>query len=405
MAWNLVFVFLLTFISLTVGQGKDHSPDPDEFRTVPELIIDRGYGSEEHFVSTPDGYILGVHRIKNPLVKETGRPVLLWHGLESSSRDFIINDGRGHINDTSDPGNNLGFVLAKKGYDVWMGNTRGNTYSRNHTSLDPEEDKSFWDFTYDEMIAMDLPPVIDYILKETNRKDLAYIGHSQGTLVMFGLLATQPKYNDIIKPFIALAPVTSVDEASSPITHLAYIKPLLHIVRAIDGEFLPANPLIDFIAKHVCDSQAKDICSNLFFLISGFDQYQWNDTRVYVYTTGQPAGTSSKNVVHFAQNVRSGIFRKFDYGHLGNLKRYRSLHPPRYQLENITCKDIALYSSLNDWLATPKNVDRIRSGLRVKLMDDYMVPFKKWNHVDFILAMEAGKYINKRILDTLATYD
>ena len=99
-----------------------------------------GYPVESHFVTTSDGYILHMHHIgaKNATDFSSGVPILFQHGLIDSSDTWIIND------EDAAPG----LIMANRGYDVWLGNSRGNRYSTNHTSLNPKNDAVFWDFTW-----------------------------------------------------------------------------------------------------------------------------------------------------------------------------------------------------------------------------------------------------------------
>lgn len=39
------------------------------------------------------------------------------------------------------------FIFADAGYDVWLGNMRGNTYGKQHTHLDPNG-HDFWKFRF-----------------------------------------------------------------------------------------------------------------------------------------------------------------------------------------------------------------------------------------------------------------
>ena len=63
-----------------------------------------------------------------------------------------------------------------------MGNTRGNTYSKNHIHLDPcSSCPEFWDFGWHEAGREDLSASIDVVLQATGQDAVYYVGHSQGT--------------------------------------------------------------------------------------------------------------------------------------------------------------------------------------------------------------------------------
>ena len=79
-----------------------------------------------------------------------------------------------------------GFVLSRAGYDVWMGNYRGNTYSTNHVSLDPAE-YEFWKFSWDQMGQYDLPSMLGYVLNHTQASKIQYVGHSMGTTAFMAM--------------------------------------------------------------------------------------------------------------------------------------------------------------------------------------------------------------------------
>lgn len=118
--------------------------------------------------------------------------------------------------------------------------------------------------------------------------------------------------------------------------------------------------------------------------------------------------------------MNSGKFSKFDYGY-GNRRKYGEKTPPEYDLSKIDSKFIALFSGLNDLLATPEDVNVLRNSLKgklytlyvmntykiflVPLLEDYVIPFQDWNHLDFVWSKEAGRFINYKILELLSKTD
>ena len=62
--------------------------------------------------------------------------------------------------------NSLAYVLVEQGYDVWLGNNRGNIYSEGHIKWSKEDDEYF-QYSFTEMGEYDIPAMIDLVLKET----------------------------------------------------------------------------------------------------------------------------------------------------------------------------------------------------------------------------------------------
>ncbi|XP_044880357.1 lysosomal acid lipase/cholesteryl ester hydrolase-like isoform X1 [Mauremys mutica] len=309
---------------------------------ISEIIQYKGYPSEEFDVVTADGYILSVNRIPHGKVKADNagpKPVVfLQHGLLANGSSWIINMAT----------NSLGFILADAGYDVWIGNSRGNTWSRRHVNLSVHQEE-FWAFSYDEMAKYDQPAVIDVIVQKTGQEKLYYVGHSEGTTTGFITFSAMPRLAQRIKMYFALAPVATLKYAQSLLTKLALL---------------------------------PDAVMN---------------SRIYVYITHAPAGTSVQNMIHWKQAIRSGKLKAYDWGIPSNKVHYDQGTPPIYNATDMQVPT-AMWSGGNDWLADPMDVDLLLPHV-TNLVYPKAIP--EWNHLDFIWGLDAPERLYNEILDLM----
>ena len=99
---------------------------------------------------------------------------------------------------------------------MWLGNSRGNSFSKSHKYLDSKTDQEFWNFSFYEMGKYDTKAVFEYILEETQNQKIAYVGHSQGvTQMLSALWEDEDWYADKISIFIALAPATRMSKVDT----------------------------------------------------------------------------------------------------------------------------------------------------------------------------------------------
>lgn len=396
---------LLFLLFLLPGVFADDDINPDIYLDVPGLITKYGFPVETHTVQTEDGYLLTLHRIphgRKGSSEDQNRvmarqPILMQHGLLSSSSSWIMGA----------PEKAPAYIMADAGYDIWLGNARGNFYSRNHTSLNPDgKDGKFWDFSWDEMGYYDVPAMIDYILKQTGHTSLFYIGHSMGTTMFFAGMSARPEYNSKVKAMFALGPVATVSHILSPIRLLAPLSREIETLFILLGhyEFLPHTKLFTKWVEKVCITQkyAKLMCVNSIFLLTGFDEAHFNMTWLPVILANNPAGTSVRTVAHYAQEVESGKFQHFDFGSRENMRRYNQTTPPQYNLSNVVAP-VGLLWGINDFLADPKDVARLAGSLP-RVVHNVCMPRPSFNHIDYIWGEDADKLVVRLLLKYLPFY-
>ncbi|XP_034249632.1 lipase 3-like isoform X2 [Thrips palmi] len=323
-----------------------------------QLIQHWGYPGERHSIPTEDGYLLTLQRI--PWSRDAGqaeqagqaaqagqaRPVvLLQHGLLQTADQWLL---RG-------PGQDLALLMSDQGYDVWLGNFRGNTYCKNHMTMS-KDNAQFWDFSWHENGFYDLAATIDYVLAVTGQPSLSYIGHSMGTTALLVLLATRPEYNRRVRVASLLAPVAYFSRPRGLTAMLFPItRKIEHDVRAVHMELLPLGSVPRSAVGALCRPGAPTatLCMAAYSHTTGPDPRQMNATLLPTVLSHVPAGSSLGQFVHYAQVQKSGLFRQYDHGVRGNTLRYGQPQPPLYNLSSVVAPVLFHYST-GDYLAHPK---------------------------------------------------
>ncbi|KAG5324849.1 LIP1 Lipase, partial [Pseudoatta argentina] len=387
------------------------------------LVERYDYIAEEHYITTEDGYSLVIHRMAGtPLhVDQKQRPIVFLKGGIFGSSDIWVLFG---------PGRDLPFLLADKGYDVWLGNSRGNTYCRSHVKLSPQN-KKFWRYSYHEIGTKDLPVVIDYILNYTNQKTLYYIGYSMGSTELFVLLSTRPEYNSKIKLGICLAPIAIWKET---IPSLEYFRKMIPNFK----EFFYSNEIYEIgslssmnikMGRTLCadNTVTQAACIAIMFLIAGSNPAQLNTFFLYYYIliyiepklflietlflqtiipillSYYPAGSSVQLLDHYIQNMIIKKFQAYDYGYFGNYKRYGQIMPIIYDLNKVTVP-LAIYYSTNDLIATKAP---LRNTFKIIILPNVILleESKLLNHFDYISAIDIKTLLYDRVIEVFQEFN
>uniref|UniRef100_A0A0D9XA32 Lipase n=1 Tax=Leersia perrieri TaxID=77586 RepID=A0A0D9XA32_9ORYZ len=341
-----------------------------------------GYACEEHEVTTPDGYILGMQRIPRGRRVTGGgggrQPVILQHGVLVDGMTWLLGS----------PEESLPYILADQGFDVWIANNRGTRWSRRHVSLDPSS-RSYWNWSWDDLVVNDMPAIVDYVCSHSGQKP-HYVGHSMGTLVALAAFS-EGRLVDKLKSAALLSPVAYLSHITTPIGIViakAFAGELISDFLGI-AEFNPASPQVSNLVRTFCRKPGVN-CYDLLTSFTG-KNYCLNNSAAEIFLKYEPQPTSTKTLVHLAQTVRDGVLTKYDYVRPDmNVAKYGQADPPAYDMSAIPARfPLFLSYGGRDSLSDPADVELLLDDLRRghdgdKLTVQYLPQLA---HADFVIGV------------------
>ncbi|KAG6594169.1 Gastric triacylglycerol lipase [Phytophthora cinnamomi] len=418
--WSLVLLLAVGYIGVAgekeATEVAEVDVDDDVGKDVVEIVEARGYFVETHKVTTADDYILTMYRLPKTYTESQSETkvtakkpvVLLQHGLLDSSFTFVCNFRN----------QSLAFLLADAGYDVWLANNRGTTWSREHLTYTDDDDE-FWEFTWEDMGKYDLPAEINYVLNKTKSAMLSYVGHSEGTTQAFVGFSTDQELAQKVSYFAALAPVAWTGHLTAGVFKTMAKMHLEKWFQAFGiAKFSGKSTFIQEIIGGYACTLAKKLCSTTISIVAG-PSVSTNTSRIPVYISQTPAGTSVKNMAHYAQSIRDNTFASYDYGckcdrgsdideckesKCKNKKVYGSFDPPAFPIGKMVYPRTGFFIGSADTIATATDIDQLRGALPSGTIV-HELAVKEYSHLDLTWAYNANEKMYQDLLKQLKKFE
>jgi lysosomal acid lipase/cholesteryl ester hydrolase len=158
---------------------------------APALLTRSGVECEEHWVVTEDGFVLSLFRVGACKSKPA---VLLLPALFQDCEAFLVGNESFAT-----------WLSVHGGFDVWVGNFRGSRYGARNVAVSRRED-AFWKFSYEEHGRLDVPALVDKVLRVTGASTLSIVGYSQGCAAAIVALSSAPEMAGRVNHLVGLAP-------------------------------------------------------------------------------------------------------------------------------------------------------------------------------------------------------
>ncbi|XP_034231033.1 LOW QUALITY PROTEIN: gastric triacylglycerol lipase-like [Thrips palmi] len=299
-----------------------------------------GFVGEAYNVTTSDGYILGVFRVRSGTCRSYRSVVIIPPGILSNAATFIF------IKE-----NSLVYRLARECNDVWLFTFRGYLFGRGHTLLS-DTSSEFWDFYAYHWGVYDLPAQIEFVYRKTNSTRMRYFGVDQsGSALLFMNHVHGQRYQRFLAGTYLLAPIGYFARVKSVVFDtMAVLRDALTAAGALvlHNELAFMNPAIHSVVYNLCGRISPVTCYYLLQILGGNSKEINIQYFSYAFANVLDSISIKAFTYFLQQNGKLKYMAYYDYGRAENLRRYNRTTPENVNLAATTvpCNFYALGSDI-----------------------------------------------------------
>ena len=263
-------------------------------------------------------------------------------------------------------------------FDVWLGNIRGNKYSREHTQFKDSQDE-FWSFDLDDVIKYDMPAFVDGVLLNYKcGQKLKILGFSQGTTITLGFLSKYPQFHSRIDTAVMLA-ATGRPKTLPNINFISNLEP--ELIKSIFGHKALLEEIITFLNAFLPPSIYSRMLKTSMKTL-----FNWKFTCL-----------SSQNHIYSHLYCSTSVSLVQHWFHIINQNEFvHNKSAVRYKLQNIPSDKIRLFFGQQDTLEDKEYLLGQIDGA-----NKFHVIIPEYEHLDFLWSPQNPERLYPQVLQVL----
>lgn len=400
---------------------SDTSNDDIVLNTTEEIILRSGFRYQSHAVVSDDQYHTNLLRVVNPLANHyrlKQPPVMILHGGITDTSTYVWASAiqhfpevwpakKGHMMRSSN--RSLAFMLANRGFDVWLVPTRGMSEMQQRLAgiyRNTVAALKYYNYSINEIIDYELPRQIDKVLEVTGAKKVSLMGFSISTPSTLALVSSNPKYARKVHSYVCMAPLVSAVNTNL-LTMMLFAGPGLHLSYETGTKIFTLAMTTDIVRSTLVKWTKSAWWRYILYhklstlLLGPSAKYQTFLELPVVGHIMMPTGF--KFVQHFCQMQLYGKVQRYDYGARDNMIAYGQKTPPVYNISTLHVKDWIMIQAENDNFSPPDSGNRIAEAVKhPKPCKRIIVP--RYNHLDLVAAHTNDVMVNLPIANYLEQF-